>query len=101
MAGPLRGYTYGYRGCSALGPHSAGTQLTGATSGSHTSRPYVYYGRVRHPRLAADLFLALMAVVRARYHLPATMLAKVNATTDPVVTCNGDCLRFEAFSGCA
>ncbi len=101
MAGPVLEYTYAYRGCSALVQHSAGTQLTWATSGSHTSHPYFFEGRVRQPRLAADLFLALMDVVRARYHLPATMLAKVSATADPVVTCNGDCLRFEAFSGCA
>jgi hypothetical protein len=42
-----------------------------------------------------------MEVVRARFHIPAAMLARIRAAADPVVTCNDDCLRFEAFSGCA
>jgi hypothetical protein len=42
--------------------------------------------------------LACAAVARARYHTPASVIAAVSA--DPVVTSNGDRLRFESFSGC-
>src|SRR5262249_1388033 len=42
--------------------------------------------------------LACAAVARARYYTPASVIAAIAA--DPVVTSNGDRLRFESFSGC-
>lgn len=41
-----------------------------------------------------------MAVVHARFHVPAAMLERILAQSDPVVTCSDDRLRFEGFSGC-
>jgi hypothetical protein len=101
MAGPALEYTYGYRAHSALVQQREGPRLALATFRGQAENPYFFEGRVTRPRLAAGLLQALMEVVRARFHIPAAMLAKILAAADPVVTCNSDCLRFEAFSGCA
>jgi hypothetical protein len=42
--------------------------------------------------------LAYAAVARARYYTPASVVAAL--VRDPVVTSNGDRIRFESFSGC-
>lgn len=101
MAGPALEYAYGYRVHSALVQEPAGPKLALATFRGKAENPYFFEGRVVQPRLAAGLFQALMEVVRARFHIPGAMLAKIIAAADPVVTCNDDRLRFEAFSGCA
>jgi hypothetical protein len=101
MAGPALEYAYGYRFHSALIQRPAGPQLALATFRGKEENPYFFEGRVTQPRLAAGLLQALMEVVRARFHIPAAMLARILAAADPVVTCNNDRLRFEAFSGCA
>lgn len=101
MAGPTLEYAYAYRDHSALVHQPDGQRLTLATSRRQAEHPYFFEGRATRPRLTAELLLALMEVVRARYHIPAPMLAMLGGVADPVVTCNDDCLRFEAFSGCA
>lgn len=101
MAGPALEYAYRYRNHSALIQRPAERRLSLATSRGTADNPYFFEGRVIRPRLAAALLQSLMEVVRARFHLPAAVLAKIGAVADPVVTCNGDWLRFEAFSGCA
>ena len=101
MAGPALEFAYRYRGRSALTERRAGPQLALATFCGKAENPYFFEGRVARPRLTADLLRALMDVVRARFHIPAAMLARILAAADPVVTCNDDRLRFEAFSGCA
>lgn len=53
--------------------------------------------RLTEPRPTADWLLTVAAVVRARFHLPPTMLAPL---LDPVVTCSRSRLRFEGFSSC-
>lgn len=101
MAGAALEYAYGYRVHSALVQRPAGPKLALATFRGKAENPYFFEGRVTRPRLTAELLQSLMQVVRARFHTPAAMLAKILAAADPVVTCNNDHLRFEAFSGCA
>jgi SWIM zinc finger len=60
--------------------------------------PYFFTGLLAEPGPAAAGMLACAAVGRARYHTPASVIAAI--VTDPVVTSNGDRLRFESFSGC-
>jgi len=60
--------------------------------------PYFFKGFLAEPGPAAAGMLACAAVARARYHTPASVIAAIVA--DPVVTSNGDRLRFESFSGC-
>src|SRR5262245_57459347 len=101
MAGPAVEFAYRYRGRSALHDGRGGPQLALATFCGEAENPYFFEGRAVRPRLTAELLRSLMEVVRARFHVPAAMLAKILAAADPVVTCNDERLRFEAFSGCA
>ncbi len=64
------------------------------------SHPYFFDGRVREPRLVAELLTAVHLVVGSRFFTPANTLAKLLALADPVVTSGGGLLRFEGFSAC-
>jgi hypothetical protein len=84
----------------------AGSELLLATSGGRAEtaasgpaeHPYLFKGFLTDPGPAALGMLACAAVARSRYHTPASVIAAISA--DPVVTSNGDRLRFESFSGC-
>jgi hypothetical protein len=80
-----------------------GSELMVGTSGGVTEagpalHPYFFRGLLTEPGPAALGMLACAAVGRARYYTPASVIAAISA--DPVVTSNGDRLRFESFSGC-
>ncbi|MFD4858978.1 SWIM zinc finger family protein [Streptomyces atratus] len=85
---------------SALESSQTGQLLGLETAGGHTPRgaephPRFFSGFLTSPRIAARGLLAVADVASARYYqrtLPASL--------DPVVTGNGDRLRFESFSGC-
>ncbi|MET9922109.1 SWIM zinc finger family protein [Streptomyces sp. NPDC006435] len=85
---------------SALESSQAGQLLGLETSGGLTPRgaelhPRFFSGFLTSPRIAAQGLLAVADVASTRYYqrtLPASL--------DPVVTGNGDRLRFESFSGC-
>ncbi|MEM8733515.1 MAG: SWIM zinc finger family protein, partial [Planctomycetota bacterium] len=62
--------------------------------------PFFFEGELRDAKKTADLLRALMTVVRSRFHIPAAMLQRILAESDPVVTANDDRLRFEGFSAC-
>ncbi|MEJ3658380.1 SWIM zinc finger family protein [Actinomycetes bacterium KLBMP 9759] len=89
-------HTYRYRSGSRVGERSrsvglatsGGTALTGPSV-----HPFFYRGRL--PASAAEGLLAVAKVAHTRYYQPSG-----RASLDPVVTCSGDRLRFEAFSGC-
>jgi hypothetical protein len=55
-----------------------------------------FNGFLSEPGRAALGMLACAAIAQARYHLPFSGLS----LADPVVTSNGDRLRFESSSGC-
>ena len=48
----------------------------------------------------ASGLLAVARVARTRFYVPPGMLAAILRAADPVVTSNGDRLRFESFSAC-
>jgi hypothetical protein len=67
----------------------------GRTARGRAAHPHFFSGFLTTPRVAATGLLAVADVAAARYHQPL-----LKASLDPVVTANGDRLRFESFSAC-
>ncbi|MET8583847.1 SWIM zinc finger family protein [Streptomyces collinus] len=89
-----------YRRPSALESAADGRLLgletsRGATPTGLQDHPRFFSGFVTSPQIAAAALLAVADVAAARYYQP-----QLRASLDPVVTGNGDRLRFESFSGC-
>ncbi|MEV4945765.1 SWIM zinc finger family protein [Streptomyces sp. NPDC053755] len=85
---------------SALQSRACGRQLGLETSGGLTpagaeAHPRFFSGFLTSPQIAARGLLAVADVAAARYHQRIRP-----GSLDPVVTGNGDRLRFESFSGC-
>ncbi|MFF7296585.1 SWIM zinc finger family protein [Streptomyces sp. NPDC008265] len=85
---------------SALTDHGGGHLLGLETSGGLTpvgpeAHPQFFAGFLSAPQAAARGLLAVADVAAARYYQRT-----LRASLDPVVTANGDRLRFESFSGC-
>ncbi|MFD4031128.1 SWIM zinc finger family protein [Streptomyces sp. NPDC058637] len=85
---------------SVLESSQAGQLLGLETAGGLTPRgaeahPRFFSGFLTSPKIAARGLLAVADVASARYY-QRTLLSSL----DPVVTGNGDRLRFESFSGC-
>ncbi|MEU3600464.1 SWIM zinc finger family protein [Streptomyces sp. NPDC006798] len=85
---------------SALSAAADGDLLGLETSGGLTpagaeASPTFFSGFLESPRTAARGLLAVADVAAARYVRP-----ELRRLLDPVVTGNGDRLRFESFSGC-
>ena len=74
---------------------SGGVTASGPAHHPHVTHPRFFAGFVAEPEVAATGLLAVAGVARARYYQP-----QASAWRDPVVTCGGDRLRFESFSGC-
>lgn len=75
---------------------SGGTQLAGAVQ-----HPHFFDGVLGHAEQMATALLVVARVARTRFYVPPGMLAAILRVADPVVTSNGDRLRFESFSVCA
>lgn len=74
------------------------------TSGGSSPRgrlqhPRFFTGFLSEPEQGAQGLLAVAAVARARYFVPMTAARRL-AILDPVVTSDGERLRFESFSAC-
>ncbi|MCC5579766.1 SWIM zinc finger family protein [Microtetraspora sp. AC03309] len=87
---------YSYAGPSMLTEGHLGL----STSGGRTTRgllehPRFFSGLITQAAPAAGGLLAVADVALTRYHQP-----RPGWTRDPVVTCDGDRLRFESFSAC-
>ncbi|WP_445399460.1 SWIM zinc finger family protein [Streptomyces sp. LE64] len=67
----------------------------GATPTGRQDHPRFFAGFLTSPQIASAALLAVADVAAARYYQP-----QLRASLDPVVTGNGDRLRFESFSGC-
>ncbi|MGW1954548.1 SWIM zinc finger family protein [Streptomyces sp. NPDC001920] len=67
----------------------------GATPTGVQDHPRFFAGFLTSPQVAAAGLLAVADVAAARYYQ-----RQLRASLDPVVTGNGDRLRFESFSGC-
>ncbi|MFJ9604866.1 SWIM zinc finger family protein [Kitasatospora sp. NPDC101176] len=93
-------HAYAYLRPSAVLDGAGGRHLDLATSGGATplgaaANPRFFAGFLTDPAPAAAALLAVADVAAARYYQP-----QLRASLDPVVTANGDRLRFESFSGC-
>ncbi|MFF0474626.1 SWIM zinc finger family protein [Streptomyces sp. NPDC004284] len=75
-----------------LGLETAG----GLTPAGAEAHPRFFSGFLTSPQIAARGLLAVADVAAARYDRPPALPGSL----DPVVTGNGDRLRFESFSGC-
>ncbi|MFF4395326.1 SWIM zinc finger family protein [Streptomyces sp. NPDC001480] len=89
-----------YRRPSVLESAAGGPRLgletsRGATPTGVADHPRFFAGFLTSPQVAAAGLLAVADVAAARYYQP-----QLRASLDPVVTGNGDRLRFESFSGC-
>jgi hypothetical protein len=62
--------------------------------------PRFFDGFLGHPEQTATALLAVARVARTRFYVPPGMLPAILRAADPVVTSNGDRLRFESFSAC-
>lgn len=72
----------------------------GRTAQGLTEHPRFFDGFLGSGEQMAAALLAVARVARTRYYVPPGMLAAVLRAADPVVTSNGDRLRFESFSAC-
>ncbi|MEV0173825.1 SWIM zinc finger family protein [Streptomyces sp. NPDC050803] len=89
-----------YRRPSALKSSADGGRLgletsRGATPSGSVDHPRFFAGFLTAPQAASAGLLAVADVAAARY-----FRRQLTASLDPVVTGNGDRLRFESFSGC-
>ncbi|MGW7577654.1 SWIM zinc finger family protein [Streptomyces sp. NPDC054765] len=92
--------TYAYLRPSAVHRTAEGGTLSLQTSGGATpagqqAHPSFFHGFLTGPQIAAAGLLCVADIAAARYYQPLRP-----AWLDPVVTGNGDRLRFESFSGC-
>ena len=97
--------TYSYLRPSAVTFADGRTEVMLATSGGVTSagtaaHPAFFDGFLGHPEQTAAALLAVAKVARTRFYTPPGMVAAILRAADPVVTSNGDRLRFESFSAC-
>ena len=96
---------YRYARPSVVGVCQGRPELLLATSGGRTlggpvDHPRFFDGFLGHAEQMAAGFLTVARVARTRFHVPPGMLAAILRAADPVVTSNGDRLRFESCSAC-
>jgi hypothetical protein len=77
-----------------------GADLTLATSGGPSAFPYFFDGFVERAEVFAAALLVVARVARTRFYTPPGTVAAILRAADPIVTSNGDRLRFESFSAC-
>jgi hypothetical protein len=80
-----------------------GVQLStsgGTTAAGPALHPRFFDGFLAHPEQTATGLLTVARVARSRFYVPPGMLSAILRAADPVVTSNGDRLRFESFSAC-
>ncbi len=92
---------YNYAFASEMSPSSTSQRkLSLATSGGAEKNPFFFTGRFNSPKQSADLLLALSTISRTRFFSPGELRERMKAAADPVVTSDGNQLRFEVFSVC-
>jgi hypothetical protein len=96
---------YRYARPSTVGVVDGHVDVRLSTSGGTTAagpalHPRFFDGFLGHPEQTATALLAVARVARTRFYVPPGMLAAILRSADPVVTSNGDRLRFESFSAC-
>lgn len=94
MTNAVQAYTYAGPSTLADGHLDLSTSGGRALAGP-LAHPRFFSGLLTQAAPAAAGLLAVADVAMARYHQP-----RPGWTRDPVVTCDGDRLRFESFSAC-
>lgn len=94
--------TYGYRGASALLDHRLVLQTAGGrTTRGPAAHPRFFTGFAVDPRATAAGLVVLADLARTDFRRSRQSLDGTwRSYRDPVVTGDGERLRFEAFSGC-
>jgi hypothetical protein len=62
--------------------------------------PHFFAGRMREPRLVAELLAAIHQVVGTRFFTPPNTVGRAIALADPIITAGSGTLRLEGFSTC-
>ncbi len=96
---------YRYPQPSSVGVIDGRVDVQLSTSGGTTAagpalHPRFFDGFLGHPEQTATALLTVARVARTRFYVPPGMLSAILRAADPVVTSNGDRLRFESFSAC-
>ena len=89
--------TYRYLAPSTL---DDGALHLATSSVGRRAHPHFFDAPLAHAEQTAVALLVVARVARTRFYVPPGMLAAVLRAADPVVTSNGDRLRFESFSAC-
>ena len=92
--------SYRYLAPSTLSVADGITDLSFATSSGIDAHPVFFDGFLNHPEQSAQALLLIAKVARTRFYLPPNMIAAILRAADPVVTSDGERLRFESFSVC-
>jgi SWIM zinc finger len=96
MSGMAHAYTYRAQSVADPATGRVGLETSGGvTTAGRVAHPHFFTGFLAGAEQAATGLLAVANVAQARYYNPQLI-----ALRDPVVTCGGDRLRFESFSGC-
>lgn len=95
MAGPAVEYVYRYPFASEIDSERQ-PELRLATFTDDDSSPHFFQGGLRYPHQTAKLLLALVWLLRSRFHRPELMVLGA----DPIVTAHESFLRLEVFSNC-
>ena len=93
-------FCYEYQYPSAVTQDAIAKCLSLATFGGEVRSPHFFSGRFVNPKEAADILLFISALSRTRFFSPGELRQRMIAAADPVVTCDGEQLRFEVFSVC-
>ena len=88
-------YTYRYAFASDVKSVPGGAaDVSLATSDEALRNPRFFSGRIRQPRMFANMLLVLSEIVRSHFFIQRQTLM------DPVITSSPEMLRLEGFSGC-
>lgn len=93
-------HIYRYGTPSRADNRPGGVDLRLATSGREGPGPVYFRGRLARPVRAADLLRGVVEIVRSRFYVPPSVVSRILAQADPVVTCGDEVIRFEGFSAC-
>ena len=91
---------YRYLNPSVLEAGALRLATSSAASAGTGAHPHFFDAPLAHAEQTAVALLVVARVARTRFYVPPGMLAAVLRAADPVVTSNGDRLRFESFSAC-
>jgi hypothetical protein len=93
---------YAYLAPSSIehAPGRVGVSIATSTPGDVDEHPWLFSGIFQRPRVVAQALLVVAEIARTRYYLPPNMVAAILRAADPVVTSDGEQLRFESFSPC-